>query len=66
MADLKCVQCGKEFKTDQGLKVHVGVMHGPKDKKPPGKPGRPRKTRLAASPLIPVLSPNTTMATSDS
>ena len=49
MANLKCVHCGKQFQTDQGLKVHVGVVHGPKVKKAPGKPGRPRKNGFACN-----------------
>jgi uncharacterized C2H2 Zn-finger protein len=40
MPPMKCEQCGKEFKSEQGLKIHVGRQHG---NKPKVKRGR-RKT----------------------
>ena len=32
MDQVKCEKCGKEFKSDFGLKIHVGRQHGSKPK----------------------------------
>ena len=42
MANVKCEKCGKEFRNDLALKIHVGRMHGKKGKSAK-KAGRPRK-----------------------
>lgn len=43
MASVKCPQCGKEFRSEQALKIHVGRMHGAKRK------GKKRATRAAVN-----------------
>ncbi|MDY7010176.1 MAG: C2H2-type zinc finger protein [Planctomycetota bacterium] len=42
MATFKCDKCGREFKNDRALKVHIGMAHGSKRK---GK----KKTQRASS-----------------
>jgi ribosomal protein S27E len=32
MTPVKCEQCGKEFKSKQGLKIHIGRQHSSKPK----------------------------------
>ena len=32
MATFKCEKCGREFKSDRALKVHIGMAHGSKSK----------------------------------
>jgi uncharacterized C2H2 Zn-finger protein len=45
---LKCPQCGREFKNDLALKIHIGRQHGSKAKVKPRKKSRARKARAAA------------------
>ena len=54
---MKCEKCGKEFKNDLALKIHVGKQHGKGRKAKAGrkKAVRPRKTAKGA--LVWVASP---------
>ena len=37
MPTMKCEHCGKQFGSEQGLKIHVGRRHGSKAKAKPGR-----------------------------
>ncbi len=46
MATFKCEKCGREFKNDRALKVHIGMAHGSKRKSKVKAARAPRKGKF--------------------